>query len=209
MALSLAAFACSRSLHAGCKLLLVCDAEASTSHPAPKAAGSAPLKGKQPVELSPEEIAQSMPSMFFTYRNLIFSSEWIANSRRALQEQAGAFPHLVAASVRLHGAQSAALPGGGGGGACPRRAVITGEEVLAAPLLNPNCHCACCPTLLCSAAMVASAVAAAGLFSMFYVGTLITGAARSLREAEAPPTPPPPPKTLAQLIAERKVGLQA
>jgi hypothetical protein len=43
---------------------------------------------------------------------------------------------------------------------------------------------------------------------MFWVGTFITGAARSLKHLEEPAAaaPPPPQKSLAELIADRKVS---
>jgi hypothetical protein len=44
---------------------------------------------------------------------------------------------------------------------------------------------------------------------MFWVGTFITGAAKSLKHLEEPAAaavPPPPQKSLAELIADRKVG---
>eukprot|EP00878_Enallax_costatus_P003051 GHUV01003250.1.p1 GENE.GHUV01003250.1~~GHUV01003250.1.p1 ORF type:complete len:166 (+),score=54.32 GHUV01003250.1:303-800(+) len=60
---------------------------------------------------------------------------------------------------------------------------------------------------------LAVGVAAGGLLAMFWVGTFITGAARSLRHLEEPapaaPPAPQPTKSLAQLIAERKAELQA
>ncbi|KAF8060542.1 hypothetical protein HT031_004719 [Scenedesmus sp. PABB004] len=55
---------------------------------------------------------------------------------------------------------------------------------------------------------LATGVAAGGLVAMFFVGSFITSAARSLRHIEEPP-PPPPPRPLAELVAERKAELQA
>lgn len=60
--------------------------------------------------------------------------------------------------------------------------------------------------------MVASAVAAAGLVSMVWLGTWIVNAADSMRvpaAAPQPPQPPPPQKTLAELISERKAELES
>lgn len=54
--------------------------------------------------------------------------------------------------------------------------------------------------------LLASGVAAAGLVTIVYLGTWIVGAAGALRAQEAAPAAPPPkPKSLAELIAERKV----
>jgi hypothetical protein len=64
-----------------------------------------------------------------------------------------------------------------------------------------------CTHLLLAAATLAVGVAAAGLLCMFQVGSWITGAAQSLRHLEqpAPAAAPTPAKSLAELIAERKV----
>lgn len=61
--------------------------------------------------------------------------------------------------------------------------------------------------LLCPAATLAVGVAAAGLLCMFQVGAWITDAAKSLRHLEQPmpAVAPPPAKSLAELIADRKV----
>eukprot|EP00882_Tetradesmus_deserticola_P004868 GHRQ01005130.1.p1 GENE.GHRQ01005130.1~~GHRQ01005130.1.p1 ORF type:complete len:167 (+),score=63.32 GHRQ01005130.1:523-1023(+) len=58
---------------------------------------------------------------------------------------------------------------------------------------------------------LAVGVAAGGLLAMFWVGTFITGAAKSLKHLEesAVAAPPPPQKSLAELISDRKVELQA
>uniref|UniRef100_A0A383W893 Uncharacterized protein n=1 Tax=Tetradesmus obliquus TaxID=3088 RepID=A0A383W893_TETOB len=57
---------------------------------------------------------------------------------------------------------------------------------------------------------LAVGVAAGGLLAMFWVGTFITGAAKSLKHLEeAPAAAPPPQKSLAELIEDRKVELQA
>lgn len=76
-------------------------------------------------------------------------------------------------------------------------------------LLPPKVH----PTVTFSpcftAATLAVGVAAGGLLAMFWVGTFITGAAKSLKHLEEPAAaavPPPPQKSLAELIADRKVG---
>lgn len=58
------------------------------------------------------------------------------------------------------------------------------------------------------AALLAIAVASAGLVGMFWVGMYITDVAKSMKQTPdmLPAPPPPPPKSLAELIAERKVG---
>ncbi|WIA15159.1 hypothetical protein OEZ85_001845 [Tetradesmus obliquus] len=58
---------------------------------------------------------------------------------------------------------------------------------------------------------LAVGVAAGGLLAMFWVGTFITGAAKSLKHLEEPAAAaaPPPQKSLAELIEDRKVELQA
>jgi hypothetical protein len=66
---------------------------------------------------------------------------------------------------------------------------------------------ACLITNAC-AATLAVGVAAGGLLAMFWVGSFITGAAKSLKHLEEQPRPAPPPlppKSLRELIAERKV----
>ncbi|KAF6255595.1 hypothetical protein COO60DRAFT_1641428 [Scenedesmus sp. NREL 46B-D3] len=58
---------------------------------------------------------------------------------------------------------------------------------------------------------LAVGVAAGGLLAMFWVGSFITGAAKSLKHLEEPAAaaPPPPQKSLLELIADRKAELQA
>jgi hypothetical protein len=71
-----------------------------------------------------------------------------------------------------------------------------------------TCRCCCYVLFAYSiAATLAVGVAAGGLLAMFWVGTFITGAARSLKHLEEPAAaaPPPPQKSLAELIADRKV----
>ena len=65
------------------------------------------------------------------------------------------------------------------------------------------------PSCLNAAATLAVGVAAGGLLAMFWVGTFITGAAKSLKHLEEPAAAaaPPPQKSLAELIEDRKVSM--
>lgn len=159
---------------------------------------------KTAEQLTDEELKAALPSMLFTTSNLIWSSKYAGALTAVHHSMLGATCSHPSAGVCACKHLS---------GACLATALFICRWIITKILPDskalPPAGLPTSPAvrpLLLPTATLAVGVAAAGLLCMFQVGSWITGAAQSLKHLEQPaPAAPAPPKSLAEMIAERKV----